>query len=64
MNLTTEPWIPVVRMDWKPGTASLREVSERGHEIQDLAVRVLHDSLDVTSLIWPSLGGVSAICSI
>ncbi len=39
MNLTTEPWIPVVWADGKPGTASLREAFDRGHEIQDLAVR-------------------------
>jgi CRISPR system Cascade subunit CasA len=39
MNLTIEPWIPVVWADGKPGTVSLREAFERGHEIQDLAVR-------------------------
>jgi CRISPR system Cascade subunit CasA len=39
MNLTTEAWIPVVWYDGKPRTVSLREAFERGHEIQDLAVR-------------------------
>jgi CRISPR system Cascade subunit CasA len=39
MNLTTDLWIPVVWNDGKPGTVSLREAFERGHEIQDLAVR-------------------------
>ena len=39
MNLTTDSWIPVVWNVGKPGTVSLREAFERGHEIQDLAVR-------------------------
>jgi len=39
MNLTTDAWIPIVWNDSKPGTVSLREAFERGHEIQDLAVR-------------------------
>ncbi len=39
MNLTTDPWIPIVWTDGNPGTVSLREAFERGHEIQDLAVR-------------------------
>jgi len=39
MNLTIEPWIPVIWMDGRPGTLSLRAVFEHGHEIQDLAVR-------------------------
>jgi CRISPR system Cascade subunit CasA len=39
MNLTTEAWIPVVRRDGRPETVSLRGVFERGHELQDLAVR-------------------------
>jgi CRISPR system Cascade subunit CasA len=39
MNLTTDAWIPIVRNDGKPGTVSLREAFEHGHEIQDLAVR-------------------------
>ncbi len=39
MNLTIDDWIPI---DWnggKPGTVSLSDAFERGHEIQDLAVR-------------------------
>jgi len=39
MNLTTDVWIPIVWNDGKPGTVSVREAFERGHEIQDLAVR-------------------------
>jgi CRISPR system Cascade subunit CasA len=39
MNLTTDAWIPIVWNDGKPGTVNLREAFERGHEIQDLAVR-------------------------
>jgi CRISPR system Cascade subunit CasA len=39
MNLTTDDWIPIVWNDGKPGTVSLNEAFERGHEIQDLAVR-------------------------
>lgn len=39
MNLTTDPWIPVVWMDGKPGMMSLPEVFERARELQDLAVR-------------------------
>ena len=39
MNLTTDAWIPIVWNDGKPGTVSLREAFERGHEIQDLALR-------------------------
>jgi CRISPR system Cascade subunit CasA len=39
MNLTTEPWIPIVWNNGKPGTVSLREAFERGEEIRDLAVR-------------------------
>jgi CRISPR system Cascade subunit CasA len=39
MNLTTEAWIPIVWNHGEPGAVSLREAFERGHEIQDLAVR-------------------------
>jgi len=39
MNLTTDPWIPVVWMDAKPAMVGLNEAFQRGHEIQDLAVR-------------------------
>ena len=39
MNLTTEAWVPAVLRDGRPVTLSLCEVFERGHEIQDLAVR-------------------------
>lgn len=39
MNLTTDAWIPIVWNGGEPGTVSLCEAFERGHEIQDLAVR-------------------------
>lgn len=39
MNLTTDPWIPIVWNDGRPGMVSLREAFERGDVIQDLAVR-------------------------
>jgi CRISPR system Cascade subunit CasA len=39
MNLTTDPWIPVVERDGQPAAVSLRGAFERGHEIRDLAVR-------------------------
>lgn len=39
MNLTTEPWIPIVWVNGKPALVSLRDAFARGHEIQDLAVR-------------------------
>ena len=39
MNLTTEAWVPAVLRDGRPVTLSLCEAFERGHEIQDLAVR-------------------------
>lgn len=39
MNLTIDPWIPVVRETGEPTLVSLREAFARGHEIRDLAVR-------------------------
>lgn len=39
MNLAIEPWIPIVQVDGRPGTVSLREMFERAHHIRDLAVR-------------------------
>ena len=39
MNLTTDAWIPIVWNDGRPGSVSLREAFQRGHEIRDLAVR-------------------------
>jgi len=39
MNLTTDAWIPIVWADGRPGTVSLCEAFERGHEIQDSTVR-------------------------
>ena len=39
MNLVTEPWIPVVRPDGKPDTASLMQVFTEGKQFSELAVR-------------------------
>ena len=39
MNLTTDPWIPVVWNDGATRPASLTDIFARGHEIRDLAVR-------------------------
>ena len=50
MNLTTDAWIPIVWDDGKPGTVSLREAFERGHEIQDLALRP-HERIALTRLL-------------
>ncbi|MBZ5514847.1 MAG: type I-E CRISPR-associated protein Cse1/CasA [Acidobacteriia bacterium] len=50
MNLTTEAWIPIVWNEGKPGTVSLREAFERGHEIRDLAVRP-HERIALVRLL-------------
>lgn len=39
MNLVTEAWIPVVRPDGKPDTASLMQAFTEGRQFSDLAVR-------------------------
>jgi CRISPR system Cascade subunit CasA len=39
MNLTIEPWVPVVWKNGRPGLVSLRETFQHGHGIHDLAVR-------------------------
>jgi CRISPR system Cascade subunit CasA len=39
MNLTTEPWIPIVWNDGRSGIVSLHEAFARGEEIRDLAAR-------------------------
>ncbi|MBN2450794.1 MAG: type I-E CRISPR-associated protein Cse1/CasA [Lentisphaeria bacterium] len=39
MNLTTDPWIPVVWEDGRNGLVSLTEAFGQGQEIRDLAVR-------------------------
>ncbi|MFA4945605.1 MAG: type I-E CRISPR-associated protein Cse1/CasA [Lentisphaeria bacterium] len=39
MNLTTDPWIPVVLSDGRADQVSLQDAFQRGHEIRDLAVR-------------------------
>lgn len=39
MNLTIDPWIPIVWTDGTAGLASLADVFQRGRDIRDLAVR-------------------------
>lgn len=39
MNLSTDPWIPIVWRNGRAGTVSLTDAFVRGHDIQDLAVR-------------------------
>lgn len=39
MNLVTDPWIPIVWDNGKPGMVSLRDAFARGEAIHDLAVR-------------------------
>lgn len=39
MNLVTEAWIPVVRQNGKPDTASLMQIFTEGKQFSDLAVR-------------------------
>ncbi len=39
MNLTIDPWIPVVWNDGATRAATLTDIFVRGHEIRDLAVR-------------------------
>lgn len=39
MNLTTEPWIPVVWDNSKLSVVSLADAFSRGHEIRDLSIR-------------------------
>lgn len=39
MNLTSDPWIPIVWEDGRAAQVSLADAFQRGHEIRDLAVR-------------------------
>jgi CRISPR system Cascade subunit CasA len=39
MNLTTDPWIPVVWNDERAGMVNMLDAFQRGDDIQDLAVR-------------------------
>ncbi len=50
MNLTTDPWIPIVWHDGTVSTVSLRDGFSRGHQIQDLAVRP-HERIAVMRLV-------------
>ncbi len=50
MNLTTDPWIPIVWPNGHAGTVSLCEVFARGEDIRDLAVRP-HERIAVMRLL-------------
>jgi CRISPR system Cascade subunit CasA len=50
MNLTTDPWIPVVWSDGSPGQVSLRGAFEHGEEIRDLSLRP-HERIAVMRLL-------------
>ncbi|MGA2440204.1 MAG: type I-E CRISPR-associated protein Cse1/CasA [Tepidisphaeraceae bacterium] len=50
MNISTEPWIPIVWADGQPGNVSLCEAFERGEKIRDLAVRP-HERIAVMRLL-------------
>lgn len=50
MNLTTEPWIPIVWSNGEPGMVSLLDAFDRGTEIQDLALRP-HERIAVMRLL-------------
>jgi CRISPR system Cascade subunit CasA len=50
MNLTTDPWIPIVWADGHPDTVSLCDAFARGEDIRDLAVRP-HERIAVMRLL-------------
>lgn len=65
MNLVTEAWIPVVKQDGKPDTASLKQVFTEGKQFSDLAVRP-HERIALMRLLiciaQAALDGLEAIC--
>src|ERR1044072_9790735 len=50
MNLTTDPWIPVVWANDHPGAVSLCDAFAQGTDIRDLAVRP-HERIAVMRLL-------------
>jgi len=50
MNLTIDPWIPIVRANGQPGTVSLCDAFAHGEHIRDLAVRP-HERIAVMRLV-------------
>lgn len=50
MNLTTDPWIPIVWDNGEPGAVSLQDAFRRGHQIQDLTLRP-HERVAITRLL-------------
>jgi CRISPR system Cascade subunit CasA len=50
MNLTTDPWIPIVWTNGQPATVGLCDAFARGEDIRDLAVRP-HERIAVMRLL-------------
>src|SRR5437667_4242497 len=50
MNLTIDPWIPIVWLNGRSGIVSLSDAYARGEEIRDLAVRP-HERIAVMRLL-------------
>jgi len=50
MNLTTDPWIPAVRLDGGRELLSLQSLFARAHELRDLAARP-HERVALTRLL-------------
>ena len=50
MNLTNDPWIPIVWADGRSGTVSLCEAFEQGDQVRDLAVRP-HERIALVRLL-------------
>ena len=50
MNISTDPWIPVVWSDGRPGVVNLCEAFQKGRDIADLALRP-HERVAVMRLL-------------
>jgi CRISPR system Cascade subunit CasA len=50
MNITTDPWLPVVSSEGHSETVSLRDLFARAHEIRDLSLRP-HERISVIRLL-------------
>lgn len=50
MNLSTDPWIPVILADGRSNTMSLCEIFQKGNNVRDLAVRP-HERIAIMRLL-------------